>query len=259
MDAYKFSIEVVKEAGVMLLELRRKNFTVEIKNNNPRDVVTSVDKEINEFIISKIKKQFPEHNIYSEEGHGTVESSNYKWTIDPIDGTSNFVRGIPHFAICLGLLKDNQPIIGAVYNPITKELFSFEKGKGAFFGNSPMHVSSIENLADSYALLHAGRKPELKDWGGESYRRLLSSTKKTSNLACSSLDTCFLAMGRIEVNIYGTLSTLDIASAIGILQEAGGLVLDEFGNSIKISKKIQKTFMANNKKIKVNIFIMICF
>lgn len=249
MDAYKFTIKTVKEAGSLLLKLRESKFEVMIKDGDPKNMVTSVDNAVNKFIIKKIKKSFPSYAIYSEEGQGVIDSSEYKWTIDPIDGTSNFVRGIPHFAVCLGLLQKNKPIVGAVYNPITKELFSFEKGKGSFLNGKPIKVSKLKDLSKSYVLFHAGRKDNVRLWGGTSYSNLLGSAKKTSNLACSSLDTCFVASGRVEANIYGTLSVLDISAAIGILEEAGGVILSEYNTKVKISENPQKIFMANNKKI----------
>jgi len=247
MERYDFIIKTIKDAGELLLEKREEAFSVIEKNDDPRDLVTSVDKEINYFIIDAIKKEFPSNKIYSEEGNGTKNISDYLWTIDPIDGTANFSRGIPHFAVCIGLLEKMVPVCGAVYNPITKELFSFKKGKGAFLNDKLIKVSTITDLSKAHVFFHAGRKEELREWGGESYKKLLQNAKKTCNFASSSLDTCFVASGKIEVNIYGTLSTLDISSALGILTEAGGIFSDEKESEIELSKIPKKIFMANNK------------
>jgi myo-inositol-1(or 4)-monophosphatase len=248
MNTYDFTIKIAKEAGELLLSLREKGFKVMSKGFDSRDVVTSVDREVNKFIIDKIKKEFPTYGIYSEEGGGESGENDYQWIIDPIDGSANFSRGIPHFAVCLGLLDKNIPIVGAVYNPVTKELFSFKKGSGAFLNEKPIKVSSVNKLKDAHVFFHAGRKEELRNWGGESYGKLLKSAKKTSNLASSSLDTCFVASGRIEANIYGTLSTLDISPALGILTEVGGVVTNGSGEVPNLSNQPQKIFMANNKK-----------
>ncbi len=248
MNTYDFTIKTVKEAGELLLKLREKGFEVESKGFDPRDVVTSVDRDVNEFIVEKIKKEFPAYSIYSEEGGGKSEENDYKWIIDPIDGSSNFSRGIPHFAVCLGLLDKNTPVVGAVYNPVTKELFSFKKGQGAFLNNNPIKVLKEKELKNSYIFFTAGRKEGSREWGGESYKSLLASVKKTRNFASSSLDICFVASGKIEANIYGTLSTLDISPALGILTEAGGVVTNESGEVPNLSNEPQKIFMANNKK-----------
>src|SRR5438874_2552943 len=131
MDPYDFCIAKVKEAGEML-RTKREGLVVGTKGGNARDIVTSADKEVNEFLITAIKKEFPDHDVYSEEASDTASKSEYQWVIDPIDGSSNFSRGIPHFSICIGLLKDSEPVVGAIYNPVTNELFSFKKGGGAF-------------------------------------------------------------------------------------------------------------------------------
>jgi myo-inositol-1(or 4)-monophosphatase len=249
METYDFLISTIKEAGKLLLQKRDLGFETSSKGGNPRDIVTSVDIAVNDFIIAKIKSAFPDHDIYSEEGSGRESESENLWTIDPIDGSANFARGIPHFAISLGLLHKGEPIAGAVFNPVTQELFSFKKGDGAFLNGNRIFVSKITDIAQAYVFFHTGRKKELHEWGGKSYVALLAHAKKTENFAGSSLDTCFVAAGRIEANIYGTLSTLDISAALGILKEAGGVVTDEDGNAVSYSKNSQKIFMANNREI----------
>lgn len=250
MNYHDFVIEITQNAGKILMSRADDAFAVTIKNNDPRDIVTAVDLEVNAFIVSAIKEKFPNHAIYSEEGNGKDVQSEYLWVIDPIDGTSNFSRHIPHFAICVGLLHNMIPIAGAVFNPVTRELFSFKKGGGAFLNGAPISVSKETELKNSSVLFHAGRKPELWQWGGEGYAKLLEHAKKTTNLGGSALDACFVAAGRVEANIYGRLSTFDIASALGILFEAGGIAVDEHGNQVVFSKEPQKIFMFNNENIK---------
>jgi myo-inositol-1(or 4)-monophosphatase len=248
MDSYDFIVSTVREAGKVLLSSRDEGFKTMSKGGDPRDVVTSVDSAVNEFIIGKIKETYPDDTIYSEEGGGS-EGGVRTWTIDPIDGSANFSRGIPHYAICLALLEGGVPTAGAVYNPVTGELFSFKKGGGAFLNGTPIKVSAITELKDASVFLHAGRKPELWDWGGASYIKLLGAAKKTSNYGGSALDACFVAAGRIEANIYGRLTTMDIASAIGILLEAGGRVVNDKGEQIAFSTEPQKVVMTNSQEI----------
>ena len=248
MEPYDFIERTVREAGAVLKNARDEGFKTTAKGGDPRDVVTSVDLAVNGFIVGKIKEAYPEDSIYSEEGGGSKGGSRM-WAIDPIDGSSNFSRGIPHYAICLALLEGGAPVAGAVYNPVTDELFSFKKGGGAFLNGVPVNVSAITELKDASVFLHAGRKPELWDWGGASYTKLLGAAKKTSNYGGSALDACFVAAGRIEANIYGRLTTMDIASAIGILLEAGGRVVNDRGEPIAFSTEPQKVVMSNNPEI----------
>jgi len=249
MTRYDFIIEQVRAAGELLMQLREERFETLTKGGDPRDVLTSVDLAVNDFLIGKIREAFPEDAIYSEEGDNKVTEAPALWTIDPIDGSSNFSRGIPHFSICIAFLENGVPEAGAVYNPVTNELFSFRKGDGAFLNRKPIRVSKETDLKSSFVLFHAGRKPEMRDWGGHLYRQLLEHAKKSTNLAGSALDTCFVAAGRVEVNIYGTLSTLDIAAAVGILYEAGGVIVNEKGESAPFMKAPQCLIAANSTVI----------
>lgn len=248
MIPYDFSIAAVREAGEVLKKARDKGFQTSAKGGDPRDIITSVDLAVNEHIIKKIKETYPQDALYSEEGGG-AESGARIWVIDPIDGSANFSRGIPHYAICIGLLEHGVPIAGAVYNPVTDELFSFKKGGGAFLNGKPIAVSKTIELKEASIFLHAGRNQEFWEWGGTSYTKLLGAAKKTSNYGGSALDACFVAAGRIEANIYGRLTTMDITSAIGILLEAGGRVVNEKGEPIEFSTKPQTIVMANTKEI----------
>src|SRR3989344_653014 len=247
MEPYNFIISKIKKAGKILRSRYNDDFVINTKDNNPRDVVTEVDFEVNNFLINEIKNNFPGHSIYSEEGGGKGGKSKFLWVIDPIDGSSNFSRHIPHFAICAGLLRNMIPVLGAVFNPITNELFSFKKGEGAFLNGKPITVSSLKNLSEASVFFRAGSNNKNLDWGGASYRKLLEHANKTNNMGSSALDTCFVAAGRIEANIYGLLTTMDIASALGILFEAGGRVANGDGKPIVLQTKPQRVIMSNNK------------
>ena len=248
MNTYDFTLDTLKEAGVLLMRLRSEAFETLDKDGDPRNIVTSVDLAVNDFITRRIQSEFPDHAIHSEEA-ATIGEATHVWSIDPIDGSSNFSRGIPHFAMCLGLSVDGVPTVGGVLNPVTNELFSFKKGEGAFLNGAPIRVSEVRELKSAFVFFHTGRKPELWQWGGESYSKLLEHAKKTSNFGSTSLDTCFVAAGRIEASVYGTFSTLDIASAVGILTEAGGIMADANGEPVELSNTVQKVYTVNNQEI----------
>ena len=249
MNEHDFVVGAVREAGELLMRLRIEHFETLSKGKDPRDIVTSVDLAVNKLLIEKIKDAFPHDAIYSEEGGGDVLAAPRLWTIDPIDGSSNFSRGIPHFSICLALLEAGIPMTGAVYNPVTNELFSFKRGGGAFLNGAPVRVSEVGELKDAFVLLHAGRKKELQEWGGQAYTELLKHAKKTSNLAGSALDMCFVAAGRIEADIYGTASLLDIAAAVGILHEAGGVIVGADGAELPLVAEPALMIAANSRSI----------
>ncbi len=255
MNTYEFCINTVREAGGLLLS-ERATLSVSQKGCDPRDVVTNVDIAVSRFITERISSTFPEDGIYSEEDTEKVSSSRV-WTIDPIDGSANFARGIPHFSIVLGLLENGVPVCGAIYNPLTDELYSFERDRGAFLNGERIRVSSANLLLDAHVLFHAGRKLEVRDWGGESYRRLLGSVKKTANFSGSALDLCFLAAGRVEAVVYGTLSTKDIAPALGLLYEAGGVASAEDGGVLSFLPTPRKVYAANNETIRTALITLL--
>jgi len=242
-----FAIHAVEKAGAMLLDLRKEKFETGMKHDSPRDIVTSVDRAVNLFLVEEINKTFPEHGIYSEEGAGVASGNRYQWTIDPIDGSSNFSRGIPYFSVCLGLLEKEVPIAGAIYNPVTRDLFSFTKGGGARLNGAAVHVSGVTDLAKSQVLFSPGsRNPRLWEWATRSFRLLLEHALKRGVYGSSSLDICSIAAGRADVAVYGTLSARDVSCAFGVLIEAGGVACDAAGNSIAFSEEPQKVFLANS-------------
>ncbi len=248
-NRHSFTLATIVSAGELLLKERDKNFTTSSKEGDYRNLVTSVDIIVDDFIKKSIKSSFPDDQIYSEESTENVATLNSFWSIDPIDGTSNFARGIPHFAVCLAYIENGAAVSGAVYNPVTKELYSFEKGKGAKLNGNKIEVSKVNLLKEAYVLLHIGRKESLRDWGLNLQRKFLGEAKKTINLGSSALDLCFVASGKVDATIYGTLTTLDCASAIGIVREALGEVYDSSGQMIKLDKNPQKIFATSNKDL----------
>jgi len=255
-EYYDFVIELTKKAGEMVKERYHQDISINFKGGDPRDIVTDVDLRVSEFITDEIKKKYPDHVVYSEEAQNT-DTGEYVWTIDPIDGTHNFSRGFYHFSVCIGLLHNGEPFVGAVFNPITNELFSFEKGGGAYLNGEKINVSKRTELEGSFFLLRSGRKDGNSEWGSKMYKRFLDNKMKTSNLGSSALDICFVAAGRVEATVYGTLSTKDITCAIGILEEAGGELIQLEDDTEKISNKSQKTLAVANSNIKEKILPLI--
>ena len=244
----QFIVTTVREAGEMLRLLMSKQLSISSKDGDDRNIVTSADIEINNFIINKIKAVFPGESVYSEETTNNSVGDSF-WSIDPIDGTSNFARNIPHFAITVTFLDQNVPLVGAVYNPITQELFNFKKGEGVFLNEKKVSVSLVKDIKKAYTILHIGRRENVREWGINLQRKLLASAKKTINLASSALDLCFLASGRVDAVIYGTMTTLDAASAIGMVREAGGEVYDVLGNPVKFIDEPQVIIATSTKAL----------
>ena len=221
IDAHDFAVATVQGAG----ELARAAFGNSViqykKSDVAFDVVTGADRDIDTYIKNSIAAKYPLHAQYSEES-GAHGMSEYTWTVDPIDGSSNFSRGIPHFAICVGLLHHNVSVAGAVFNPITKELFSFWQGGGVFLNGVAIKASGRDTLAGGQVLFTMSSRAENLDWGLALYRKLFEADSRVRNFGASSLDLCFLAAGRVDAVVYGGLSLRDISPALGMVREVCG-------------------------------------
>ncbi|MBI4155986.1 MAG: hypothetical protein HY507_02005 [Candidatus Zambryskibacteria bacterium] len=248
-NRYTFVIDLIQKAGELLLESRKKHIEVSIKGGDERDLITNVDIEVNNFITEKIRQSFPSDAIYSEEATEEDISSGSFWAIDPIDGTKNFVKNIPLFSIVIGYVDNGIISAGAVYNPVTKELFSFEKNRGAFLNQKLIKVSDKIELKKSTVFLTTGRSKEYWDWGAKVYRFLLENAHSVRGIASSGLDICFVAAGRSEACIYANLTTIDVIAAIGILKEAGGIIEGKSGPIDFLSKTPQTIIAVNNAEI----------
>ncbi len=249
MDYEQHAVDMVMRAGELLRASYRGVQEIAQKGDDPRNEVTAADKALSRFLIEEIGKRFPEHGVYSEEGEGgESDRHTYEWAIDPIDGTSNFARAIPHFAICASLLKDGIPIAGAIHNPVTNELFTFDEKKGATCNGSSVRASSVQDPMKAQLFFHVGRKEKLFDWGATTMRSLLSGTKKIKDLGASGLDLAFLASGRADAVIYGTLTTQDIAGAIGMVRAAGGEVYSLVENAPVTFSTEPQTIVATSNR-----------
>lgn len=246
-NRYNFVLALIQEAGQKVLESRDKHIDVSSKGGDERDLVTNVDREVGEFITERIKAAYPDEAVRSEEAESETKDSF--WSIDPIDGTSNFARNIPHYAVVISYIENRVPVVGAIYNPITKDLFSFEKGNGAFENNRPIKVSGVTTLKDAYVLLHIGRKEDVRDWGIKLQKHFLAHAKKNTNLGSSALDLAFLASGREDVVIYGTMSTMDIAVAAELLRAAGGEIYSPDGVPMQYKKEPQQIIATASREL----------
>ena len=213
---------------------------------NHSDLVTEIDVYSEGLIREQIGLEYPGHWILSEETDGAIDSfrfisdppPGYGWIIDPIDGTINFVHGIAHFAVSIGIMKDGQLIHGVVYNPVTSELYQASIGEGAFLNGKRIHASSEQDLARS--LLATGF--QASDWHSESIAasqvtQIAGITRSVRILGAASLDLCLIASGRLTGFWHDGLYPWDVAAGLLIVHEAGGVVTNESGQPYALSDK----------------------
>lgn len=189
------------------------------------DLVTEMDKRSEATIVAALTSQFPDHRIVAEEGSGPREGdSPYRWLIDPLDGTTNYAHGVPHYAVSLALQRGDETVVGVVYNPSLDELYRAELGGGAFVNDRPLRVSSVDELIRS--LLTTGfpynaalRPVALAHWNAFSY-----AAQAIRRYGAAALDLCFVAAGRFDGFYEAHLGPWDAAAGALIVAEAGGTI-----------------------------------
>jgi len=220
---------------------------LQVSKKGPGDFVTNSDKRTEKIIINELSLARPDYSFLAEESGASGKSTEFKWIIDPIDGTTNFLHGVPYFAISIGLEKNKEIICGMIFNPITNEMFYAEKGKGAYLNNSRIRVSSRKNI-DECVLLTGGpilsyKNKEIFFKEYESVSRKVAATRKFGS---SALDLAYLASGRCDGVWERNLNYWDIAAGIIIVKEAGGTVTDFKGGDKYIE---DRNLLATNSKI----------
>jgi myo-inositol-1(or 4)-monophosphatase len=191
---------------------------LQVSIKGPSDFVSNADLKAEKIIIEELKKGRPDYSIISEEdGSETNKNEKNTWIIDPIDGTTNFLHGVPHFAISIALKKDNEIVSGLIYDPIKDEMFYAEKENGAFFNNQRIRVSKRKEID---ACLFA-----------TNYRDNIKLELPTRQSGSAALDMAYVASGRYDGFFQNNLNIWDIAAGIIIIKEAGGAI-----NEINLSK-----------------------
>ena len=200
---------------------------LQVSTKGPGDFVTSADKRTEKIIIDELQKARSDYGIITEEsGSINTGNKNNRWIIDPIDGTTNFLNGIPQFAISIGYEEESEIKCGVIFDPIKNEMFCAEKGNGAYLNNSRIRVSNKKKLKDALLVTGGPRqsskiKKEIFSEFVEVSNNILSPVRKFGSAA---LDLAYVACGRFDGYWQRELSYWDVAAGIIILKEAGGFV-----------------------------------
>jgi myo-inositol-1(or 4)-monophosphatase len=231
MAMLDFLIPVVREVGTFLLHSLGNAQSIQFKGR--ANLVTEMDRRSEEHLIRAIRAQFPDHAILSEEaGALPGEVGQPEWILDPIDGTTNYVHGLPYFCIALALRQGPQLLAGLIYNPYVDELYQAERGSGGFLNGRPLHVSATPVLDD--ALLTTGFPSDLSnapDTNIEHFLALMPKTRAIRRMGSASLDLCNVAAGRLDGFWQPTMPVWDVAPGAIIVEEAGGRVTDFAGDA----------------------------
>ena len=235
MNSISANLNIMIKASEKASKILIKDFgeieKLQVSKKGPKDFVTNSDLKTEKIIIDELKKAKPNYSILSEEkGIENNKDENNTWIIDPIDGTINYLHGIPHFAISIALKSYDQIIAGLIYDPIKDEMFYAEKNNGAYFNNQRIKVSKKNKIED--CLFVAGSKI---NYDNELLIR---------NSGCAALDMAYVASGRYDGYFQKNINLWDIAAGIIIVKEAGGIL-----NEINLSSINDLKIIASNNSI----------
>lgn len=249
MNMLNIAIKAVKEAAKISLPAFTKKKNISYKNKEgEEEIVTDIDLKAEKAIKAVLKKHFPDHNFLGEEqGKESQKSSDFLWLIDPLDGTVNYCRDIKLYGISLALAKKKDVILGVVYNPLTNELFTAQKGQGAFLNNQKIKVSSQKELSNSVIYTTELYKTI------NIIKNLIFKLKNLRITSSAAYETCLVACGRTDGFIKVTTNPWGFAAANLIVKEAGGKVTNFNGSkwNIDSTKMLITNDILHNKILKL--------
>ena len=243
-------VKACRKAAKILIRDFGEVEKLQVSLKGPGDFVTVSDKKVEKILIDELQRARPNYSILSEEIGLIKKDEEFKWIIDPIDGTANFLHGIPHFGISIGLEHNKEIICGIIYDPIKNEMFFAEKGNGSYLNDQRMRVSARSKLMDciiftggpSFKSNDEDKKLSLKEY--EKFSSKVGTPLR--KMGSASLDMAYVAAGRCDGFWQRNLNYWDIAAGIILVKEAGGFVTDFKGEKQYIENK---TILVTNSKI----------
>jgi len=257
------ALKIVLEAGKIMLNGFKSTKEITTKTND-QDFVTQYDKLIEHTIIENLVQIYPNHKFIAEESAAlNVLTNEPTWILDPIDGTTNFIQGFPFCCISLALSMDKDLKVGIVYNPIMNQLFTAQKGKGAYLNNEKIYVSNTEDLINAmvgFDLAYT-KDDNMNRYFISNFEFILNNCRGSRSLGSAAIHLCYLAMGAVDICIIKKLKCWDVAAGVLVIREAGGIVLDLMGDQYKdisnpdiltcSTRKLADNFLSSKKLMKI--------
>jgi len=226
--------ELAREAGSLLLSYFGK---VAIEYKGDVDLVTQADRSSEELIFARIRKQWPEHDVMGEEGSRRETGSDFRWYVDPLDGTTNFAHGYPVFCVSIALEHKGERIAGVIYDPTRDEMFAAEKGSGSRLNDRPIGVSKTKRLAESLIATGFPSHKRHKNPNIHFYHQITLRSHGVRRAGSAALDLCCVACGRYDAFWEFNLNPWDTAAGVLLVEEAGGAVTNFTGGPFAISSR----------------------
>jgi myo-inositol-1(or 4)-monophosphatase len=225
--------EIAREAGALLVNHFEGRVAIELKGDF--DLVTEADRASEKLVIERLRTYFPSHSIVAEEGGGFQGSSDYRWYVDPLDGTTNFAHNFPMFNVTLGLECAGEMVAGVIYDPLRQEMFTAERGGGAYLNHRRIRVSDVRRLEDSLACTGFPNHKRRGNLNIHFYYQLAMASHGVRRTGSAALDLAYVACGRLDLFWEFGLHTWDMAAGTLLVREAGGKVSDMNGDPLNIS------------------------
>jgi myo-inositol-1(or 4)-monophosphatase len=227
--------EIAREAGALLMDYFHQHVKIEYKGE--ADLVTIADRKSEALILERLRSRWPSHDVVGEEGARIETGSDYRWYIDPLDGTTNFAHGFPVFCISMALEHKGQRIAGVVYDPTRPELFSAERGRGAYLNGEKMHVSKTAKLSECLVATGFPSHKRHKNPNIFFYHQITLKTHGVRRAGSAALDLASVAAGRFDGFWEFNLNPWDTAAGVLLVEEAGGKVSDFHGGEFELNSR----------------------
>lgn len=232
----KIAEKAVIQAGNIVFA-KYGHSTVTMKSDH--SPVTDADLDSEEVIKTLLHKNFPDHSIISEESGSELKESEYTWIVDPLDGTRNYSVKIPFFCVSIALIKNQQPILGTIYYPVQKELFTAELGKGSYLNHRPIKVKEDIDFETAFISIANARDKYSRERAGKFYLKLKPINYAVRQVGSVALELCYVGTGRFGAVVMISCNAWDVMAGALIVKEAGGTVTDFNGKPFdKESKDI---------------------
>lgn len=213
--------EAARAAGDVLRKWAGQ-FTV--KEKGPANLVTEADFAAQDAIVARIRARFPDHGFLGEEGLDEPGSSGFRWIIDPLDGTSNYVHGFPYYAVSIGLADDGEIVVGVIYDPTRDEIFLGWRGHGAWLNGRPIRPSRVATLSHAFVVASMPSAIDANDLAVRRFLRVLPVAQSVQRTGSAALNMAYVACGRMDAFWSGSLKPWDVAAGAVIVTEAGGAI-----------------------------------
>ena len=224
--------EIAREAGTLLNNYLERRVAFELKGEF--DLVTEADRASERLIVERLRSHFPTHAIVAEEGGGQEGSSDYRWYVDPLDGTTNFAHAFPAFNVTMALERGGELIAGVIFDPLRDEMFTAEAGAGAYLNSRRIHVSKTARIQDSLVATGFPSRKRHENVNVHFYYQLAMLSHGVRRAGSAALDLAYVACGRLDAFWEFGLNPWDMAAGVLLVREAGGVCSDMRGGPLDL-------------------------